>query len=320
MSGRNGTAVLEAEGQTVTSPMSNRELKPAFAGLARRGYNPRSPERARHLVLGLRKSGKSSLACSHPGCIVLDWEGGTDAIVNQKAFTVDIKPRSEELASGRPLGGMPSLDPWERFQHIKKALLSDAKSGSPNFQTVAFDSVDFMLEHMMARFCAGHNAAGKVVANIADYKDGRAGWFEVRAPFIREIQDFDDAGYGLILNSHLAERIVEERTVTQPRLSNSFREALLMMVDQILHIEYRWESLPGKRIITVNGKEKEIADPQNRQEISSVVLRTVAKPTDRERGCRVEIEDGLVLPSGQMWETYAERYRKEVEKVRTLHS
>lgn len=298
--------------QVLENPISKRKLKPTFGAMGYRAYSPRPPERARTLVLGLRKTGKSSFAASNPVCAVLDFEGGAHSVKNPQAYIFPIQPTADEVDSGKPREGYDSLDPWQRYQAVKKALLADAKSGDPQFKTVAIDSVDAMVEFMIGEFCKE-----KKIDNLGDYKDGRAGWFEVRSPFQRELLDFDYAGYGLIMISHLAERVVNENLVVQPKLSNSFREALLMMADQIVHTEFIWESKPGTKTVKIGNEMKTVPDRENRIEESRVVLRTISKPNDRERGCRVQIPDGLVLPDGAGWAAYAEAYLKEVERVKS---
>jgi hypothetical protein len=290
--------------QTITAP--NR-LKPVFEGLIQRGYNPRPPEKSRMLVLGLRKSGKSSFICSNPDACVLDFEGGCNAITNPRAYVADLSPTNQDAAGV-----------WASYQKIKTVLIQDGKSPKPQFRTIGVDSIDLMVDLLATLFCREQK-----IENLSEYKSMGAGFQRVRERMLRELQDFEDAGYGLMIPSHLGEKTLTDSTgssrlVVQPRLSDSFRQALLMRVDQIVHIGLTAvTTFPKKTITLPGGVTREIEDKTNPQTEIQVQLRTLSGPTDRERGCRVAIPDGLEIPVADGWSVYANAYNAEVARVRT---
>lgn len=298
--------------QQLTSPMTGQKLNSPFLNIPlTRGYNPRPPERARILLQGLRKSGKSTFACTHAGCCVLDWEGGCSAIPTSRAYIAALS----EVPSG---GVVPpamrewyTLTPWERYERIKAALLADAKSDKPMFTTVALDTIDAMFDVICERFCQE-----KSIESVSDYKLKGAGWFEVRSRLLREVDAFDAAGYGLILTSHLVERVLtdgeNQRVKIQPSLTDSVRLALLKRVDQIMHCAAISTEEAQKQTRVVQGRRIEVE--VGRITKVEVVLRTVPVGPDHERGCRVEIPDKLVLTPERAWDAYADAYRQEVAR------
>jgi hypothetical protein len=298
--------------QTLEAPAANgtlRKIKPVFKDLGSREYNPRPVERSRWLIIGFRKRGKTTTLCSNPATVVLDLEGGALAVANPQAFVLHIMPLQEELVSGKPKG-FTSLDPWERFLEAKELLLKDAKSGDPNFLTVGIDSLDAMFDLHAADFCGGNNALKKTIDNLGDYKDGTSGWYELRKPFMRHLQDFDNAGYGLVGIVHKTENLIRDdrnnKTIVSSKwatLPPTFRQQLLRMFDQVCHVD--WES------VKIDGEGKGPRVKTRR----ALVLRTVDLPDDQETGCRVAIPK-LELPKGSAWAAIADAYQDEVERVR----
>jgi len=298
--------------QIVTSAFTGQPLKPAFQGVQlTRGYHPRPPERARILLMGLRKSGKSTFAVSHPGCCVLDFEGGCAAIPHPRAYIAGLTdcPAPDDRAANPE---WYARDLWDRYQQVKSALLADAKTASPQFTTVAFDSVDFLLSVIIDRFCREHE-----LDSITDYKGRGAGWFEVASRLLREIDDMERAGYGLILNTHQVEKTFSHGENTwveiKPCLIESARRELLKRVDQIMHIGMTEVTKPRMETVTIDGKPYQ-CKTQEVDTIVKVVLRTIPLGNDRERGCRVAIPDKLELPPRDAWAAYADAYNAEVER------
>lgn len=305
--------------QQIVSPFGG-TLKDIFKGMMHTGYNPRPPERSRLLLLGLRKSFKTSFACSHSRCCVLDWEGGANAVMHKKAFDANLSG-VPTLSAGEPGYAEErqwlAAAPWARYLRVKEALLADAKSPEPQFTTVAIDSVDYMIELMCTQFCRE-----QAIEDLGDYKTMGAGYGRVRERFLRELDDLEMAGYGLILNAHLGEKMMHrpdgsDNLRVEPRISDSFYKALMMKVDQIMHISLTVDTIPTKRTTRLpNGQEVEVVDKSKTETVVNIVLRTVPTPENRERGCRVQIPDRLHLPLDGAWDVYAQAYREEVKRVR----
>jgi len=302
-------------GQGLTSPFSN---KPIFRDIPLiRGYNPRPPERARHLIMGLRKSAKSTFVCSLPMCCVLDWEGGCDAITKARAHVVSLTDfPSPERAN--VMKSWFSLGVWDRYEKIKDALLKDAKTTAPTFTTIAVDSVDYMFDVICARFCQENN-----IFSVGDFKGKKGtGWYQVRVRLLSEIDAFEQAGYGLLLTTHQTETTVwrDDHPTLQlrPNLSEQVRQALLRRVDQIVHMSALLEQ--DETEVTTMVKGKPISTTQRTGLVTRVRLRTVPVRDDKERGCRVNIPDKLLIPEVNGWDTYAAAYRAEVERRRAAES
>lgn len=305
--------------QTLNSPFRPKPLKAAFQGLSvSYGYNPRLPERARIYLLGLRKQFKSSFAASNPDACILDFEGGANAVMAPRAYvcnlsaTATAEPGTPAYEAERAWLKMPVL---ERYAKIKAQLIADASTKDPQFKTIGFDSIDLFIELLITDFC---REVG--VEHIGDYKSRGAGYNRVLERLMRELQDFEEAGYGLIIVAHLGEKTLnngdDSQLIIRPRISDSFHKGLLMKVDQILQISLTSISVPAKVAKTFNGKTIMVDDKENRVTKTEVLLRSIPTPENPERGCRVQIPDKLQLPLADAWQTYARAYRAEVRRVR----
>lgn len=312
-------AVTTPPAQVLSSPFVAGPLKTVFAGMAVCGYNPRPAERGRIYLMGLRKSFKTSFCCSHPGCCVLDFEGGANAVMTPRAFTVNLSGGAT-LSPGQP--GYEEerkwllLSPWDRFQKIKAALILDGRSQAPQFSTIAIDSSDLMAEVMVDRFCQEQG-----VADIGEYKTKGAGYGMVRVQMFRQLKDLEDAGYGLIVTAHLSEKILTNedgtnRIIVDNWIFDSFHRAFLRWADQVLNIYLTVTSMPTKRTIRLtDGSAAVIDDKVNRVEEALIELRTIPTPDNRERGCRVQVPDRLRLPFADAWQVYRKAYQEEISRV-----
>lgn len=303
--------------QALISPYTPKPLKSVFKGMATYGYNPRRPERARHLILAQPKHGKSSLGVSCPTAAVLDFEGGANAVTNPRAYIFNLSG-TPTLVPGDPRYAEERawlmVDPWERYLKVKDLLIEDSKSADPQFTTVVVDSLDVFLDRISSNLCRAKGAD-----NISDGAFGKYGGFHLVSEQVRrEFADFESAGYGLVIPTHLTEkRMVDGNVALEPLVFPSVFKAVLRMVDQVVSIKKIVESRAAKKKITTpKGVEVEIDDPNKRIITTAVTLRTVPMPENPDRGCRVSIPDELTLPQADGWEQYASAYNAEVARVR----
>jgi hypothetical protein len=293
---------------------SGETLKDVFRNISYSGYHPTPVERSKALVLGLRKSFKTSYACSNPKAAILDWEGGANAVLNPKAHIFNLSntpvfsPGEPEYEAEQIWLAIPR---WDRWLKIKSILLADAKTPDPQFHTVAWDSVDRFTDLMEALFL---EEKGK--EHMGDYKKKGAGYNELAGRVMAEIDELEEARYGAIYNVHLVEKRIDEGDKTsyvpKVRLYDSIYKELLMRVEQIIQISLLKTKVP---------KVVERTLPDGRK-ISSKIsvdkvcisLRTMPTPENRERGCRVQIPDGIELPLNGAYAAYAAEYNRQVKE------
>jgi hypothetical protein len=250
------------------------------------------------MVMGLQKHGKSTLLCSHPGALVFDWEGGASAVTHPRAYIADLWGQA---------------DPWAKYLQIKELVIQDARSAHPQFRTVFMDTADQMIDYMQFRFCQEEG-----LDNIGDYRDGRAGYARVRERFMRELFDFEAAGYGIGVAVHQEEQFLQDRqggSILRIKvcMSDSFRRALIRYVDQIITITRVTETVYPMKTVNIPGKgSRQIEDRSRPQSVVQVHLRTLPIAEDQTTGCRVSIPDRLLLPEADGWTVYADAYQKEV--------
>lgn len=303
--------------QTNVNPFKPRPLKPLFAKASVTwGYNPREPERARIYLMGLRKQFKTSFAASNPDAVILDFEGGANAVMSPRAYVVNLSGTATKLPTDSGYAEERAWllkSPLDRYLLTKKLLLEDAKSADPQFKTVVIDSMDLFIEHKITEFCRDER-----VENIGDYRSHGAGYSKVCERITRELQDFEDAGYGMVLIAHLGEQKDDTGKITiGTRITGSFHKTLLMKVDQVMTINLLSVSTQATRDVEQNGKVVKKVIPGQRDTKVTISLRTMPLPDNVERGCRVQIPDGLELPLSDAWAVYADAYRKEVQRVKS---
>lgn len=126
---------------------------------------------------GLPKGGKTSLACSIPGCVILELErGGADRL---EGWIQDIP----DLAA---------------FRGAVKAATED-----PNVKAIAIDSLDVLSDWFEAEVAAEYG-----LESISERKDGVNGfevWKELRARFERLMLYLRDSGKLAVLIAHSKE-------------------------------------------------------------------------------------------------------------------
>lgn len=300
--------------QSVSSPLSS-EVKPLFQGVVEQGFAPLPASRVSMLIQGFSKSGKTTFAISNPDAVVLDFENGTRFVPIQRGRRMAILPTEEELETGIP-GPLGSLDPIDRFHAAVDLLMKDAQAGNPQFQTVAIDTVDTLFGLAIARFCQDRN-----IENIGDYKDGRAGWFEMRDPILQRFIDLRRY-YGLHLLTHLQEKVLTRADGTstvmiEATLAPSVRRALLNMVEQIVMISRTtvFQSREKVPVVLSNGKKVMREDPRGPEERHVVVLRTAPISSARELGCRITVPGTIELPWEDPWGEYVKHYDEEVARI-----
>jgi len=283
--------------QTLSTPFQPSPLKPAFDGLVAHGYNPRTADQSRALVIANPKVGKSTFLRSIPGAIVLDFEGGANATTCPRAYYADL--------SGHLTGGEA---PLTRFDRVKTLLLQDAKTPTPQFKTVVIDTVDAWVDRLAAHILPNH-------------KDGRAAWGELQTVLMGHLDDLAQAGYGVYLGAHLNTKILTNdngvnQTYTELSAPESIRKRLVRWVDQLMILSATAEVVyPVKKIKLPDGKVREVQDKENGQKTIRVWLDAKPAGTGVASGSRVTV-DHLCVPERDGYAAYAQAYAAEVERVR----
>jgi len=290
--------------QEITSPWSPKPLKRIFKDLAVCEYRPRPVEKCRVLVWGLPKSGKTTFVCSNPDAIVLDFEGGANAVVHPRAYVVDLSPASGDVLN--------------RYQKIKNLLIEDARSVDPQFKVVVIDSIDFMADRWDATFCAENG-----ITDLGEYRSGGAGYHRVNMRILDELRTFEDAGYGIMLVGHLSEKSYDDSGNQRFRIVPNIRDSLLRPLarwaDQILTIASVPQIVYPTKRVPVPGKPGEYRTVEIKTEpqtVNRIVLQAVKMSDNHNTGCRVQIPGQLELPEADGYQVYKTAYETEVQRVR----
>lgn len=287
---------IAAETQVLTSPFTPAPLKKAFDGMLQSGYNPRTAEQSRALVIADPKVGKSTFLRSIRSAIVLDFEGGSNATACPRAYYADL---SGQVKTGE--------SPLSRFDRLRAILVDDAKTTQPQFSTVVVDTIDALVDRYAALILPQH-------------KDGRAGWGEIQTTLMNSLEELAQAGYGVYLGAHLKTTVLSEdgnnRMYTELAIPASIRTRIIRWVDQIIVLTPKIDTIyPEKTIKLPDGKVQKIQDKTQPQRITRVFLDARSMGQNTPTGARVAVNN-LLIPEQDGFDVYKAAYDQEVERVK----
>lgn len=203
-------------------PAQELKMPERYAKLgARTGFAPPPADRLRMILEAEAGHGKSTFLMSIPKLLVFDFDRACEAAIDSRATYAPIRT-------------------WAEYTAIKNQLLADAKTGDRPFTRVGFDTCDAWLR-LLDRFlvdpinAARKDKGGNILQSIVEYGESGAGYTKLTGALLRELRDFDDAGYPFILTDHLRVRktTVGDVVITDRRCSMppSTMEAIIGLVD-----------------------------------------------------------------------------------------
>lgn len=264
--------------QQVTSVSEGGDISSAWEGLGiKQGFEPLPLSRARFLMGGFVKDGKSTLMASRPRTLILDFEDAVRNVRGAKAHYIPIVS-------------------WNSLQKVLEQLRSQAQRGVRDFDHVVVDTLDRYADIECDKICEEEKKS--VINEVYGGKGGYSLWQKRVAGFFRELYRM---GYGWTAVSHLkwangSDQNGKEIQYVRHGPIPSLIQALQQDADYLCQIgsEIVNEEQPDPR----NPKMK-IRVPRRR------VLLTTKEGTTRaynaEVGSRVPLSEFLEIPLHDGW-------------------
>ena len=278
------------------------------------GFDPTDPANLRMIVESEPGHGKTTFLMSMPDVLVLDFDRACEDALSPRASYMHI----------------PS---WEHYVGVKAALLDDAKKGNRPYRRIGFDTVDNFMALLDAHLIADINErrpAGKQLHTIYEFGEKGAGYSKMCGALLRELADFDRAGYPYILNTHMRLRIttigekqfIERRSSMAPMVmealikNTDIKARMSRSLDDVIQTTTKQISLPG-------GKTKTITSPTG--EVKANIrywlglMPQKASEQDNDTKRRIPTLEGILeIPLVHGWDVFATAYAKAVENAKSL--
>ena len=257
------------------------------------GYNPKPADKLRLFIVGPSGEGKSTFVSSIPDTLILDFEGGADAVPGGKAARVLIKD-------------------FDHYKRVIDQLVKDGKQGRMAFKRIAFDTVD-----EWAALIARVLAVEKGVENITEFGSKGHGWSLIKNRSWGDVRELENAGFTWCCLGHMTEKTVtspvdhKETTVVRVLLFDSFAKTVQRNSDVYAtvynvageQIVVQKLKLPGGQVRQV---EKKIPVTKYMLDLS-----TVGRKEGKLRGVP-KMPRELELPAVGGWGVFADAYSAAV--------
>jgi len=226
----------------------------------RQGFEPTPPDELRMIIEGEAGHGKTQFLMSMPDVLVFDFDKACQDAIRQKAQYCRILS-------------------WNDYLVLKNSLIEDAKAGHRPVKRVAFDTVDLALA-MLDRYLIIDINKRRIandkspLLSITEYGESGAGYTKLKDAMLRELWDFEQAGYPYILLAHMRvdveiinnKRYVERRSVMPPSVMKALVRAADMKVRIIRSMDN--VNLTAKRTLKDSkGGEKVIETPTGKTSV-----------------------------------------------------
>lgn len=163
------------------------------------------------LIYGVPGSGKSSLACSAPGAVLFDYDGGVQRI--NGAFQVP----TVQVSS------------WEDTQEA----INEINASMPECRTVVIDTVGKMLEYLSAYIIKNDPKMRQRDGSLA-----LKGYGVRKSMFINFINQLSLSGRNVVFVAHEREEKRGEETVKRPEISGSSAGDLIKELDLVGYMSF----------------------------------------------------------------------------------
>lgn len=272
-------------------------------------FDPGPAYRRRIFLLGYPGCGKTTWIRSNPDALVLDFEDGArDSSQAANRFG----PRTN--AAGEMV--IPKL---AEYEELMKELVALGNAGRHPFKIICFDTIDGYVTMSARDLCAK-----KPCATVGDYGAKGAGWEKIRTPMFNHIDALWAAGYGWVIVGHLTDKIVsrvgkEDRLVTQPSVSDSFRKELFC------RCQYLFYSIKQRIPVEKPVLDPKTGQPRKRSDGSTITTMSAEKrdeyriqvrtpfASDEEASkARIPIGETLVVTPDGGYQTYEAAYNRAV--------
>ncbi|KKN66011.1 hypothetical protein LCGC14_0476030 [marine sediment metagenome] len=284
-----------------TKPNELPKIPAGYADLgAVAGYNPPPPEKLNMLVVGPSNEGKSTFINSTPRTMVLDFEKGSDSIIDPKAIRIPIR----DIA---------------HYDKILAKLIADAKTGNRPFDRVAIDTGD-EAAGMLSLWIANE----KDIEDIAEYGREGHGWFLLRNRFMHRLRELNNAGYAWTIAGHIVEeKITDRKGKERLRIKPALFPSLYKSVLRLASFEMTFYRLAKsqQRMKTIkhptSGANIEVPDGDNVDVVETYYLdmRALDGEPGKKRGVP-NMAGRFELPLVDGWQVFKDNYNRAVNELK----
>lgn len=281
-----------------------------------RGFEPCPCDELRFMLEALPGQGKTQFIMSMPGVCVLDFDLAGENAIKQSAHRVHIRT-------------------WDDFIGIKTALIEDRKSAKSTWQRVGFDTVDSFLRlldrHLTDEINERREGKSFLLDTITEFGQGGAGYNKLAMAVLREVLDFQHAGYPWVMNCHMRERrhMVGETQIVERRhkMPPTCMDVLLPLADLKARM-YRsmdTENAPKvkKTVALPDGSSKEVEVPDPKATLKTRywlgVMPQTAEESDNDTKRRIpEMKTLIEIPLVNGYQAFKAEYEKAAKHAAEL--
>ena len=245
------------------------------------GPNPLPLSECFIYLMGRSKVGKTTFLAGVPRCLILDFGNEAHSIKAQRSSDNNHRVF---IRNGEQLNELTK----------KLVLMKKGNVGTDMYDMIAYDT---------AREWQGQIEREIIERSdkydfLADFPHGK-GWDMLREVSIHNLTQLRDVGYGIIVTSHLTEKIVnvdgKDTKVVDANVRGSFRDYLYQKPELIATLT-RKTDYAQKRVRNRRTNEIEIRDDMTKKE--TIFQLDIRGQNDAHSGgSRVELDDIITLPT-----------------------
>jgi hypothetical protein len=269
-------------------------------------FDPPALDFNRIFLLADCKTGKTTLVCSHPRCLVLDLELKARSIASKRAQCVPVREYAD-------------------LERVICQLEADARllKDKRPFLHVAFDSIDRLQELVAPQLTkeVTEKTNGKC-KDIQDYRGGKGGFALINKRVLSFPRRCHKAGYGWTAIGHIKhDKVVRDgrevefdRPACQPGVAGGITQdaEMLMGLTKITKdMPVAWKKGPdGKYVTKQDGTRQPVA--WDRRPMIQVETQQ-KRPSDCTLGIMIKMPATFTIPVEDGWQEVQRLYEEAVE-------
>lgn len=295
----------------MTENVQTNRIPEKYAKLGvKRGFDPRPPDQLRILVLSLLGRGKSSFVLGDPRAFAFDGDMASEQVRDRQA-------------------GCLHIPDWDTYQKGKKLLIEDKKNGVCPWGRAIFDTGDTFMEVLDAHLTAKTNERRAnsspplpPIQSMAFYGHEGSGWRILRCEMLREIKDFERAGFVWTVTLQIKIRDIGAGANTQriqtSLLFDTAYKLLCMYADIIMVIDTRTIiDQPYKTVADAKGHKTKVKDgASKRRRVRYIKLQDDGDPSVLEMKQRgTKISGPINIPEVGGWKKFCGIYNDAIKEI-----
>lgn len=265
---------------------------------AKAGYDPKPAEALRLHIVGPRNQGKTTWESSIPDTLILDTEGGADAIIAPRATRIFTKNYNDIVM-------------------VHDKLVADAKAGKKRFVRICYDTIDefiAIIKHKLEE--------EKGCEDITEYRSTGYGYNLILQRFWSFVRDLEGAGYTWGIVGHITTK--QETDPSTHKEVTRIRDAVYPSISAKIGNQCDFK-------VTIFRKTEEIEKKAQKKlssgQIIEVPAGTEIKKTymldcitgrngeNKARGVP-NMEDRFEIPLINGWDVFKEKYEAAVQAAK----